>query len=106
MRDVREPFVSALDKGDRATDVAQRPERKREVQQGADAGVLPETKGKIVVAPGHEQGQRPLEMLSRLVKLPGKPMSNSRRPMGDACLRRIGPRLDITQERRGVRSHR
>ena len=45
--------------GNRALDVAQRPQREREVEHCRDAGVLSEAEGQIVVTAGLEQGERP-----------------------------------------------
>ena len=51
MRDARHPRVSAFDEGARASEVAQRPQHKREVKHRRDARVLSEAEGQIVVAP-------------------------------------------------------
>ena len=56
---------SVADEGNRAPDVAQRPQRERQAQHRRDAGVLPEAKGQIVVAAGLEQGERAFQMIPR-----------------------------------------
>ena len=65
MGEARDPRLSVADEGNRAPDVAQRPQCEREVKHRRDAGVLSEAKGQIVVAPGLEQGERAFQMLAR-----------------------------------------
>ena len=60
------PRLSVANEGNRAPDVAQRPQCEREVQHCPDARVDSEAERKIVVAPGLEQGQRTLDMLAAL----------------------------------------
>ncbi len=52
MGEARHPRLSVATKGNRAPDVAHRPQREREVQHRRHAGILSEAKGEIVVTPG------------------------------------------------------
>ena len=52
MREVRHPRLHAVDERNRAIDLAERPRHYRQVRHCADAGVLAEAKGQIVVAAG------------------------------------------------------
>jgi hypothetical protein len=63
MGEARDPGLGAADEGNRASDVAQRPQDKREAKHRRRAGVLAEAKGQIVVSPGLEQGQRALRVI-------------------------------------------
>jgi hypothetical protein len=58
MGEVRDPSLSAADQGDRAPNVAHRPQCECEVMHRRDTGVVSEAKGEIVVAAGLEQGKR------------------------------------------------
>ena len=100
------PRLSVANEGNRAPDVAQRPQCEREVQHCPDARVDSEAERKIVVAPGLEQGQRTLDMLPRLEKFSGEPVGGALHAMRDSSLGRIGSRLDVAQEGRGVSPHR
>ena len=90
----------------RAPDIAERPRCERQVTHRRDAGVPSEAKRQIVVAAGLEQDQRAFQMVSRIAILSGEPTCDPDCPMGDAGLGRIGPRLDVTEERLGVGPHR
>ena len=92
--------------GNRAPDVAQRPQCKREVKHRRDARVLSEAKGQIVVAPGLKQGERAFQMLPRFEVLSGEPMRDSGHAVSDSGLGRIGSRLDVAEECLGVHPHR
>ena len=78
----------------------------REMKHCADAGVLSEAEGQIVVATGLEQGERAFKMIARLAILAGEPEGDPGGAMGDSGLGRIGFRLDVAEERRRVRPHR
>ena len=106
MGQVRDPCLHALDKRSRAIDLAERPQRKRQIEHGRDAGVSPEAKGQIVVAAGLERGERVFQMIPRVAILAGEPASHSGGAMRDAGFGRIGPRLDIAKDGRGVSLHR
>ena len=95
-----------VDERNRAIDFAERPRRKREIDHRGDAGVLSEAKGQIVVAAGLEQGERAFQMIPRFAILAGEPASDPGGAMRDAGLGRIGSRLDVAEEGRGVRPHR
>ena len=68
--------------GNRASDVAQRPQRKRQVKHRGNAGVPSKAERQIVVAPGLEQGQRAFQMILRFAILSGEPTRESRRRDG------------------------
>ena len=70
MGEVRDPRLSVGRQGNRASDVAQRPQREREVKHRRDAGVLSKAKRQIVVAPGLEQGQRAFQVIARFAYSP------------------------------------
>ncbi len=106
MGEARDPRLGAADERNRAFDVAQRPQREREVEHRRDAGVLSEAKGQIVVAAGLEQGERAFQMIARFAILSGEPMRDSGDAMSDSGLGRIGSRLDVAEEGLGVRPHR
>ena len=72
----------------------------------ATPGSHAEAKGQIIVTAGLEQGERAFQMIPRLAILAGEPASHPGGAMGDAGLGRIGPRLDVAEEGRGVRPHR
>ena len=73
----RDPLPGAADERSRTFDIAERPQRKREVVHRRDAGVLSKAEGQIVVAAWLEQGQRALQMIARFTILSGEP---TRRP--------------------------
>ena len=77
-----------------------------QVGHSADAGVVPEAKRQIVVAPGLEQRKRALQLLLGLDELSGEPMGDSSDAMRDAGLGRIGRRCNVVEEGLGVRPHR
>ena len=79
----------ARQRANRATDVAQRPQREREINHRHDASVVSEAEREIVVPAGMEQGDRTLHMLSRATILR---RTNGWTPhaMRDASLGRIG----------------
>jgi hypothetical protein len=92
-RDVRhsaESPLSAANKRNRAFDVAQRPQRNREVEHRSDPGVMSEPKGEVVVAAWLEQRQSLFQVNSRFDILSGEPMRDTGRAMSDAGLGRIG----------------
>src|SRR5271165_716438 len=72
----------------------------------ATPGSTPKAKGQIIVTAGLEQGERTFQMVPRLAILAGEPARNPGGAVGDAGLGRIGPRLDVAEERRSVRPHR
>ena len=74
--DARHPRLHAVDKRNRAIDLAERPRRFRQIGHRADAGIQSEAKGQIVVAAGLEQGERTFQMLPRLAILAGEPASH------------------------------
>jgi hypothetical protein len=102
VRVTRDPRLSVTNEGNCALNVAQRPQREREVKHRRDARVLSETKGQIVVPAGLEQRQRAFQMLACYDVLSSEPMRDSRRPVSDSGLGRIGPRLDVAEEGLGV----
>ena len=92
--------------GNRALDLAQRPQCEREIEHRRDAGVVSEAEGQIVVAAGLEQGERAFQMLARFAILSGEPMRDPSNAVSDAGLRRIGSRLDVAEEGLGACPHR
>ena len=86
MGKVRDPSLSAADQGNRWFDVAHRPQCEREVMHRQGAGVRSKAKSQIVVAAGLEQGERALQVISRLRVITGEPASGSGAAMGDAGL--------------------
>ena len=100
------PRLSVASEGDRASDVAQRPQREREIQHCPGAGVVAEVKGQIVVASGLKQGERAFQMLARFSVLSGEPMRHSGCTVSDSGLGRIGSRLDVAEEGPGMGPHR
>ena len=66
MGEARDPRLARADEGNRAFDLAQRPQCEREHEASRDAGVLSEAKGEIVVPPGLEQGECAFKMIVRL----------------------------------------
>ena len=81
------PRLGFGDEGNRACDVAQRPQGEREIQHRRGAGVLPEVERQIVVAPGLEQGESLFEMPSPFAVLAGEPMHHSGCAVSDSGLR-------------------
>jgi TPR repeat protein len=73
-REARDPRFSAVQEGNRASDVAQRPQCKREVKHCGDAGVLSEAKGEIVLSHGLEQRNRAFQMITCFDVLAGEPV--------------------------------
>ena len=106
MREARDPRLGVADEGNRAPDVAQRPQREREEKHRRDARVLSEAERQIVVAAGLEQGERAFEMMPRFYKLSGKPVGDALGPMRDAGFGRIGSRRNVAEEGLGVGPHR
>ena len=106
MRQARDPRLRVANEGDRPSDVAHRPQCEREVMHRRDARVPSKTEREIVVAPRLEQGQRAFQMVLRFAILSGEPARDSDCTMGNAGLRRIGPRLDVAEERLRVGPHR
>src|SRR5271154_4471951 len=106
MGEARDPRLSVADQGNRAPDVAQRPQREREVQHYCDALVLAEAKGQIVVAPRSEQVESPFELLPRFAVLSGEPMRRSGCQVSDSGFGPIGSRLGVAEEGLGVSPHR
>jgi hypothetical protein len=98
MGEARNPRLRVANEGNRASDVAQRPQREREVQHCWDDLVLAEAKGQIVVTPRLEQGERAFEMLSRFEILSGGPMSVAGCAVSNSGLGRIGSRPDVAKE--------
>ena len=89
MRDARDPLLGAVNEGNRAIDLAERPGRNGQIDHRGDAGVKSKAKGQIVVTAGLEQGERPFQVIPRLAILAGEPASAARDAMGDAGLGRI-----------------
>ena len=106
MGEARDPLPGAADERSRAFDIAERPQRKREVVHRRDAGVLSEAEGQIVVAAWLEQGQRALQMIARFTILSGEPTRRPCYTVRDTGFGRIGSRLDVAQECRRVLPHR
>ena len=77
MHQVSDPRLSAANDGNRARDVAQRPQYEPELKHCPNAGVVTEAKGQVVVAAWPEQGERAFQMLSRVAILSGEPMGRS-----------------------------
>ena len=100
MRDARDPLLGAVNEGNRAIDIAERPGRKGQIDYRGDAGVKSKAKGQIVVTAGLEQGERPFQVIPRLAILAGEPACYPSGAMGDAGLRRMGSRLDVDEEGR------
>ena len=65
MAEAPRPRCMPVDKGNRALDLAQRPQRERQVGHRGDSGVLSEAEGQIVVAAGLEQGSARSRWLAR-----------------------------------------
>ena len=106
MRHDGDPRLQTPDQRNRPFDVSERPRREGQLAEGCDDRVMREAKGQFVVASGLEDSQRAFQMLPRFTVLSGKPMRYSGCAVSDSGLGRIGPRLDVTQERLGVRPHR
>ena len=86
MRSV-DPRLHTIVKRNRAIDLAERPQRGRQIGHRGDAGINSEPKSQIVVAARLEQGERPFEVIPRLAILAGEPASQPGGAMGDAGLR-------------------
>ena len=95
MGEARGPHLSVANERNCAPNVAQRPQREREVKYRRDARVLPEAKGQIVVPAGLEQRQRALQIFSRFAVLSGEPMRHFSRAVRNPGLRRIRFRLEV-----------
>ena|ERR1700722_6036062 len=87
MGEARDPRLSVATKGNRALDVAQRPQRQREVVHRCDAGILSEAKGEIVVTPGLKQRDSAFQMAARFAVLSGEPMREPCCAVSDSGLR-------------------
>ena len=61
----------ALDEGQRAGELAHRPESYRQEEQRADARIMAEAEGEVVVPARLEQGERAFQMIPRFAVLPG-----------------------------------
>ena len=105
MGEGRHPLPGAADERTRAFDIAERPQRKREVVHRRDAGILSEAEGQIVVAAWLEQGQRALQMIACFRILSGEPTRRSCYTVRDTCFGRIGSRFDVAQECSRVLPH-
>jgi hypothetical protein len=57
---------------------------------------MSEAKGQLVVTAGLEQGESSFTVIPRLAILAGEPAGDPSGAMGDAGLRRIGSRLDVS----------
>ena len=86
MGETRDPRLGVADQGNRALDVAHRPQREREVEHRSDAGILSEAKGEIVVTPGLKQRDSAFQMAARFAVLSGEPMRQSCCAVSDAGL--------------------
>jgi hypothetical protein len=98
--------LRAANEGNRAPDVAQRPQGEREVKHCRDAGVLSEAVRQIVIAARLEQFKRAFQMIARFKILSGEPMCESDRAVSDTGVGRIGSIRDVAEECRCVRSCR
>ena len=88
------------------SNLAQRPQRDRQIGHCANARVHSKAIRQIVVAAGLEKGERSFQVIPCLRVLAGVPAIHSSGAIGDAGLRRIGTRLDVIEEGRRVRPHR
>ncbi len=104
--EARDPRDHTLDERNRAIDVAERPQRMRQIGHCTDARVLSEAKGQIVVPARPKQGQRAFQIIARFTILSGEPAVDPSGAAGDSGIRRIGSRLDVAEESRRVRPHR
>ena len=95
-----------VDERNRAIDLAESPQRNRQIGHRGDAGVRSEAEGQIFVAAGLEQGERPFEVIPRFAILAGEPASDPGGAVRNAGLGQIGFRLDVAEEGRRVRPHR
>jgi hypothetical protein len=66
MGEAGHPRLSVATKGNRAHDVAHRPQRERKLEHRRHAGILSEAKGEIVVTPGLKQRDSAFQMAARL----------------------------------------
>jgi hypothetical protein len=83
--EIGDPRLHAVDDRSRAIDLAQRPQRDRQIGHCANAGVHPEAIREIVVAAGLEKGERSFQVISRLRVLAGVPAVHSSGAIGDAA---------------------
>jgi hypothetical protein len=58
MREIRNPLVGSLDKGNRAFDLAERPQGDREEKHHSDSRIVSKPKGQIVISSGLEECER------------------------------------------------
>src|SRR5689334_20344342 len=72
MSEARNPPISALDKGNRPFDLAQRPQGDREEEHHPDAYVVREAKDQIVVSPRLKECERALQIIARFEVLSGE----------------------------------
>ena len=73
VRQARDPRLGAANEGNRAFDVAHRPQYNRKVNRRPSARVPSKAERQIVVAPRLEQGQRAFQMILRFAVLSGEP---------------------------------
>ncbi len=105
--EVRDPRLSVANDGNRAPDVAQWPQREREIKHHRDARVLSEAERQIVIAPGHEQGQRAFQVVARSDVVSSVPMRDSRYGgVNDSGLRRTRTCLESADGGPYVSPHR
>jgi hypothetical protein len=103
MREPRDPRLRRVNEGNRAFDVAQRPQCERKVKHYGNAGVLSEVKGEIVVTRGLKQRERAFQMAACFDVFSGGPVGRPEDAMCDAGRGRIGPCLDGAAESRRMR---
>jgi hypothetical protein len=106
MSEARDPRLCVTEDGDRAPDVTQRPQYKREVEHRGDAGVVSEPERQTVVAPGLKQGDSLFKMLPCFMVLSGEPMRASSRAVSHSGLGGIGIGPDVTEEGLSMSPHR
>ena len=104
--EARDPRRSIVGQGNRALDVAQRPQRERQENHRRDARILPEAEGQIVVAPGLKQGQRTFQSAPRFEEISGEPMRGPGYAVSDAASGESGLGLDVAEEGLGMGPHR
>ena len=73
MRQVRDPRLGTPNERNRASDVAERPQRERQIGHRPNARVPSKAKRQIVVAPRLEQCQRAFQIIPRFAIVSGEP---------------------------------
>ena len=106
VRDFPDPPLHALNEQNRAIDLPERPQRKREIAHRADAGIELETKGEVIVSAGLKHCERSFEMIPRLAISSREPASDSCDAVADDHLLRVRSRRDGVEEGPGVSPHR